>query len=358
MAISPEVLNDTLEQLLPDYENMFLVWSPVLNRIVKGKGFKHEQLKGPSLDFRMLYQGPGDVTQVVYGSERLASTRKDMTARASVYTTRLIYGYNVPCKEMAQESGPEGVEHLVEQYPEAALLDFHQRFTQQFLSGNGENMAGLVTLNGGVDYSPEGTPLDGVMEFADPASQGDTVFGVAKQGATGGIPGYYNGYGAISSMQLDGDDILRREYTRASKRGKNMGPVDLLICDETSYNNYIHSQRDRVVITDAVKGESGLEDIEEGIKFLKATMYMEEFLDTTASGLSSLNGVIYGLKTSTWRMITTGKDDKMETKGLFSLRGPQRRPDLDAFQWEYIFHGQLYCKFLPANFVVVGGQIA
>lgn len=358
MAINEEVLNDTLQQLLPDYENMFLVWSPVLNRIVKGKGFKHEDLKGPYLDFRMLYQGPGDVTQIVYGSERLSSIRKDITARASVYATRMIYGYNVPCKDMAQASGPEGVEHLVEQYPEAALLDFHQRFTQQFLSGNGDGMGGLVTLNGGTTYSPEGSALTGVMEFTDAASQDDLVFNVRKQGHASGIPGYYNGYGAISSMALDGDDILRREYTRASKRGKNMGPVDLMICDETSYNNYLSTQRQRVVITDAVKGESGLEDVEEGIKFLKATMYMEEHLDTTATGLSSLNGVIYGLKTPTWRLVTSGKNDKMETKGLFSLRGPNRRPELDAFQWEYIFHGQLFCKYLPANFVVVGGQIA
>ena len=360
MAISAEVLNDALQELAPRYQNLFETWSPVMSKIVKNGNIERSRLRGPFKEFRVITGGPGDVTQIVDGGERLAATRADITAKGSTYASRLIYSFLVPDKDMAEATGPADVEHLIKQYPEAALMDFHQRITKQFVNGNGSGCGGFLTLNGDKTYSPQGDSRTRAFQFAAKASQDATVFGLAKEGATSGATtGWHNGYGKISSMASDGISKLRREYFRASRKGKLLGPVDLLMADETSFSNYIDLLEDRIIVEDAVKGEAGVDDVQQGVKFLKATMYIEDFLDTaqfTSGGAD--NGVIYGLKTSTWHMYTLGSDDKMETKGDFSVRGPLRRPDMDAHQFEYVMYMGMYCDFLSANFAVTGGNIA
>ena len=358
MAISAEVLNDALQELAPRYQNLFETWSPVMKKIITNGNVERSRLRGPYKEFRVITGGPGDVTQIVDGGERLAATRADITAKGDTYASRLIYSFLVPDKDMAEAVGPADVEHLIKQYPEAALMDFHQRITKQFVNGNGSGCGGFLTLNGDSTYSPQGTARNGVFDFAAKASQTDTVFGLAKEGTTG-TTGWYNGYAKISSMASDGISKLRREYFRASRKGKLLGPVDLLMADETSFSNYIDLLDDRIIVEDVIKGEAGVDDVTQGVKFLKATMYIEDFLDTaqfTTGGAD--DGVIYGLKSSTWHMYTLGSDDKMETKGDFSIRGPLRRPDMDAHQFEYVLYMGMYCDFLAANFAVTGGNIA
>ena len=100
--------------------------------------------------------------------------------------------------------------------------------------------------------------------------------------------------------------------------------------------------------------------MKQGIKFLAATMFLEEFLDPTDTAVFSgvaLDGVIYGLNTSTWHMYTLGSDAKMETAGDFAIRGPLRRPDMDAHQFEYVLYMGMFCDMLSANFAVTGGRV-
>ena len=360
MAISAEVLNDALQELAPRYQNLFERWSPVLKKIVTNGNIERSRLRGPFKEFRVITGGPGDVTHIVDGGERLAATRADITAKGDTRAARLIYSFLVPDKDMAEATGPADVEHLIKQYPEAALMDFHQRITKQLVNGNGSGVGGFLTLNGDTTYSPHGTARTGVFDFD--ATQTDTVFGLAKEDATSGaVTGWKNGFGNITSMASDGISTLRKEYFRASRKGKLLGPVDLLIADETSFSNYIDLLDDRIIVEDQVKGEAGVDDVTQGVKFLKATMYIEEFLDPSASTFTTTaaqNGVIYGLKTSTWHAYTLGSDDQMETKGDFSVRGPLRRPDMDAHQFEYVLYMGMYCDFLAANFAVTGGNIA
>ena len=359
MAISAEVLNDALQELAPRYQNLFETWSPVLSKIVKNGNIERSRLRGPYKEFRVITGGPGDVTQIVDGGERLAATRADITAKGNTYASRLVYSFLVPDKDMAEATGPADVEHLIKQYPEAALMDFHQRIAKQLVNGNGSGVGGFITFNGDTTYSPQGDARTGAFEFN--STQDDTVFGLAKEGAASGTTGWKNGYGNITSMASDGISTLRKEYFRASRKGKMLGPVDILLADETSFSNYIDLLEDRIIVEEAVKGEAGVDDVTQGVKFLKATMYIEEFLDPSASVFTTTNaqnGVIYGLKSSTWHTYTLGSDDKMETKGDFSVRGPLRRPDMDAHQFEYVLYMGMYCDFLAANFAVTGGNIA
>tara|TARA_Y100000401_G_scaffold27519_1_gene19763 strand:+ start:703 stop:1779 length:1077 start_codon:yes stop_codon:yes gene_type:complete len=357
MAISPEVLNDALQDLAPTYSNLFERFSPVLQKIVDKGNIERNRVRGPFKEFRVVTDGPGDVTQIVDGGEVLASTRKDITAKGSTYGARMIYSFLVPDKDMAEATGPADVEHIIKQYPEAGLMDFHQRIAKQLMNGNGTNVGGFLTFNGDTTYaSQDGTNRAGAFEFQTEASQTDQVFGLTKNT----VSGWFNGYRDISSMASDGISKLRQAYFGASRRGKMSGPVDLLLADELSYTNYIDLLDDRIIVEDAVKGEGGAEDLKQGIKFLAATMFLEEFLeptDTAVFGAAAQDGVIYGLKTSTWHAYTLGSDAKMETTGDFAIRGPLRRPDMDAHQFEYVLYMGMYCDMLSANFAVTGGRI-
>ena len=356
MAISPEVLNDALQELAPTYSNLFERFSPVLQKIVEKGNIERNRLRGPFKEFRVITDGPGDVTQIIDGGEILAATRKDITAKGNTYGSRLIYSFLVPDKDMAEATGPADVEHIIKQYPEAALMDFHQRISKQLMNGNGTNVGGFLTFNGDTTYSPQGgVGRQGAFEFLAEATQSTTAFNLQKNTVTG----WFNGYRDISSMASDGISKIRQAYFGASRRGKMGGPVDLLLADEVSYTNYIDLLDDRIIVEDSVKGEAGAEDLKQGIKFLAATMYLEEFLDPTAAtfGAVANDGVIYGLKTSTWHAYTLGSDAKMETTGDFAIRGPLRRPDMDAHQYEYVLYMGMFCDMLSANFAVTGGRI-
>tara|TARA_R110000765_G_scaffold308200_2_gene401859 strand:+ start:271 stop:1344 length:1074 start_codon:yes stop_codon:yes gene_type:complete len=354
MAISPDVLNDALQSLAPKYQNLFEVWSPAIRKIVENGNIERNRLLGPFKEFRVITDGPGDVTQIIDGGEVYPYTKKDITAKGNTYAPRMVYSFMVPAKDMAEATGPAGVEHLLKQYPEAALMDFHQRIARQLATGDGNGVGGFLTLNGAASYSPQGTPRTGAFEFDTVAAQGDEVFGLSKASVTG----WENQYEDITSMASDGIKKLRQAYFRANRKGKLLGPVDVLLADETSYSNYIDLLEDRIVVEDTVKGAMGADDIIQGIKFLNATMYIEEFLDTSAAAYATTpaaDGVIYGLKSSTWHMYTLGQDSSQETKGDFAIRGPIRLPNQDAFAFEYVLNMGMYCDFLSANFAVTGG---
>ena len=358
MGISPDVLNDALQSLAPKYQNLFEVWSPVIRKIVENGNIERNRLMGPYKEFRVITDGPGDVTTINDGGEVYPHTRKDITAKGNTYASRMVYSFMVPGKDMAEATGPAGVEHLLKQYPEAGLMDFHQRVATQIMNGNGSGVGGFTTFNGATTYDPtgDGTGRDGAFEFAAPAAQTGTAFGLSKATTTG----WYNQYADISSMASDGIRKMRETYFKANRRGKLLGPVDIILADETTYSNYIDLLEDRIVVEDSVKGAAGAEDVEQGIRFLKATMYIEDFLDVSASqysGTAAADGVMYGLKSNTWHMYTLGQDDQAETKGEFSIRGPIRLPNQDAFAWEYVLHMGMYCDFLSANFAVTGGAI-
>lgn len=357
MAISPETLNDSLQELAPKYGNLFERWSPVINEVINGGTVERSRLRGPYKEFRVITKGPGQVQQIVHGGEHLGNLRADITAKGNTYAPRLIYSFVVPGKDMAEMTGPQGIEHLIKMYPEAGLTDFHQRIAKQMMVGNGEDVGGFLTFNGNSTYSPQGTARTGVFSFAAPAAQTSTVFGLAKEGAASGVTGWYNGYGNISSMSADGLKTIRREYYSASRKGMNLGPVDVMLADELTYLNLIENLDDRVITLDQAKDVKGFESQKEGIKFLGAKMYLEEFLDVSDATVVALNGIIYGLKSSTWGMYTLGEAGGLETAGDFSIRPGIRRPDMDAWQWEYVLNMGMYCNFLSANFVITGGNI-
>tara|TARA_R110002110_G_scaffold1039_1_gene4082 strand:+ start:12140 stop:13219 length:1080 start_codon:yes stop_codon:yes gene_type:complete len=356
MAISPDVLASALQELMPGYSELFVKWHPILDKVVSKGNIERQVATGPYREFAVVTDGPGTVTQILTGSEVIAGGRNQNAVRGSTYAPRLIYAFDVPGKDLAEANGAMDLARIIQHYPELALGDFHERIARQLAVGDGLDVGGFLTLNGATTYNPNGAARTGALEFSSQAAQvaaANSVFGLNK----GTTPGWYNQYGNITSFATNGRSTMRQVYYAASRQGKTMGPVDLMMGDEASYLNYIEDLDDHVRIS-KVEGEKGPANIRQGVRFLDADFFLEDALDITApafAGTAAANGVIYLMKSASWYAYTMGADDSRETKGDFSVRGPFRIPEQDVFRYEIVLNMGMNTNQLRCNGVVTGG---
>ena len=353
MAIAPDVLASALQELMPSYSELFTKWHPVLDRIVTKGNIDRDVLTGPYREFAVVTDGPGTVTQILTGSEVIAGGRNQNAVRGNTFAPRLIYAFDVPGKDLAEANGAMDLARIIQHYPELALGDFHERIARQMAVGDGLDVGGFLTLNGDATYTPQGAARAGALEFAAPAAQANTVFGLAKPATTG----WANQYGVITSFATNGRSEMRRVFYAASRQGKTMGPVDLMMGDENSYLNYIEDLDDQVRVV-KVEGDKAPASIRQGVKFLDADFFLEDALDPTAAAFVNADarrGVIYMMKSASWHAYTLGHDASKETKGDFAVRGPFRIPEQDVFRYEIVLNMGIHSNQLRCNGVVTGG---
>ena len=352
MAISPDVLATALNELMPAYSELFVKWHPLLEKILLGGNMDRAALKGPKREFAVVTDGPGTVTHVATGTEIIAGGRSQNAHRGDVVAPRLIYAFDVPGKDLAEANGEMDLARILQHYPELALADFHERISKQLGTGNGSGVGSFPTFNGNANFNPDGTARDGFFEFTAQASQTNIVHGLNPATVTG----WTNQYEDITSFATNGRAQMRKAYFAASRQGKTLGPVDLMVGDEQSYLNYIEDLDDQVRVV-KVEGDKSPALVRQGVKFLDADFYLDDSIDTSSSLFSSAaqDGVIYGLKTPTWNLFTMGHDSSRETKGDFALRGPFRIPDQDIYRYELVLMMGLHTTQLRSNFVVTGG---
>ena len=355
MATNADVLNFATQKLIPKWTEQFYQHHPVLEKVILKGNIERSTQGGPYIEFPIVSNGPGAVTRIENGSEVYSSTRRTVGSRGQIYCPRMIYSFIIPGKDLAEASGETAIARLIKVYPEAALMEFHEYIVSQFVNGDGatNNVHGFCTLNGDTTFNPQGTAVAGVLDFATPATQGDTVFNLTKS-LTGN--GWYNQFQNVTSFATDGRSQLRRAYWDASLQGKQGGPVDVMLGDMVSFNNYYDDLDDQVRYQIKFDGEKG-RGVRQGLMFQEAEFYVEPELDYTLSqftGGTSPVGVVYMLKADTWHLYNQGEDSSMETKGDFAFRGPVKVPGQDAWEWEIVLSMQMYCDRLNANGVVSG----
>jgi len=355
MGISPDVLASALNELMPTYSELFVKWHPLLEKILDKGNMDRATLKGPKREFAVVTDGPGTVTEIATGSEIIAGGRSQNAYRGNVIAPRLIYAFDVPGKDLAEANGEMDLARILQHYPELALADFHELISNQLGTGTGTgNVGGFATLNGNTTFTPQGETRNGFLQFAAPAAQASTIHGLVQ--AT--VSGWYNQYQDISSFATNGRSQMRKAYFAASRQGKTLGAVDLMIGDETSYLNYIEDLDDQVRVV-KVEGDKAPAQVRQGIKFLDADFYLDDSIDVsvaayTGGGSPAADGVIYGFKTPTWHLFTLGHDAQKESKGDFAVRGPFRIPDQDMWRYEIVLMMGLHTTQLRANFAVTG----
>jgi len=359
MAISPDVLATALQELMPSYSELFVTWHPVLEKILNKGNLDRDVLTGPYREFAVVTDGPGQVTQILTGSEVIAGGRRQNAVRGNTYAPRLIYAFDVPGKDLAEANGAMDLARILQHYPELALGDFHERIARQMATGDGADVGGFLTLNGDTTYAPNGVARTGALEFMSQAAQvaaANSIFDLDK----GTTDGWYNQYANVTSFATNGRSQMRRAYYAASRQGKTKGAVDCLLGDEESYLNYIEDLDDQVRVV-KVDGDKAPSMVRQGIKFLDADFYLEDAIDLTSTaftaGTNAANttrGVIYMMKSPTWYAYTLGHDAARETKGDFSVRGPFRIPEQDVWRYEIVLNMGLHSNQMRANAVVTG----
>lgn len=368
MAISADVLATALQELQPEYSELFTKWHPLIEKIVKGGNFDMSTLEGPYREFVVTTGGPGKPQQIYNGDDLLTFPRRQNSYRGNTYAPRFIYGYNVPAKDLAEANGKMDFVKILKKYPEMAMADFLERIAAQLGRGASsvaspsadlEGVAGFLTLNGDQSYFPQsaGTARTGAFEFS--ATQNDTVFGLAKEDAASGLTGWKHQYAHITSFGLNGKRQLRKVYHAASRQGASLsGGVDLMLSDEESWLNYV-DELDTQVEVPAVTEDKTPKAVREGISFMGATWYIDDAIDISDTAAfttaAARQGVIYGLNTDCWHAYSVGHDASMETKGLFATRPPIRLPNQEVWRFETVLSMGMYCDQLRSNFVATGG---
>ncbi len=377
MPTSADVLNFATQKLVPKYTEQFYQYHPVLDKIVLRGNVDKSHTGAPYLEFPVVTNGPGAVTRIETGSEVYSSTRRTIGTRGRLYCPRMIYSYVIPGKDLAEASGETAIARLLKVYPEAAMMEFHEMIVNQFVNGNGssDNVQGFVTLNGDTTYDTgSGLTEDGVFEYTARDSQTKTRFNLSSSSVTGWHNQYRTLDGTAFATNGIGRRMMREAYWEASMQGKAGGPVDCMLGDIISFNNYYDDLDEQVRYATSFQGEKG-RPVRQGLLFQEAEFYVEPQLDTSLSVFGTTNsgtgsesafspradatsrGLIYGLKTDSWHMYTQGENAQFETKGDFALRGPVKVPGQDAWEWEIVLGMQLYCDRLNSNFVVTGTAV-
>ena len=359
MAISPDVLATALNELMPSYSELFVKFHPLMEKVMQNGNLSRDTLKGPEREFAVVTDGPGNITHVQTGTEIIAGGRSQNAHRGKVVAPRLIYAFDVPGKDLAEANGEMDLARILQHYPELALSDFHERISDQLGTGNGTGVGGFATLNGETTFNPDGTARNGFLQAKTVAAQALSAVNVHNL-QQNQVAGWHNQYEDIASFAVNGRSQMRKAYFAASRQGKTMGPVDLMIGDEASYLNYIDDLDDQVRVV-KVEGDKAPPLVRQGVKFLEADFYLGDSIDTSSTNFNvggvagpANDGIIYGLKTPTWHLFTLGHDASRETKGDFALRGPFRIPDQDIFRYELVLMMGLHTTQLRANFVVTG----
>ncbi len=367
---SVDILNSTLVDLLPKYEELFVKYHPIIAYILRGAKVEKSQLKGPYREFTVVTGGPGQGTGLPSGNETLASTRRSVGVRGREYAYRWIYHFAVPGKDLAEADGEQDYARLIAAYPDLAMADAREIYARQTMRGSassgsdtsGSSAAGFLTLNGNQTYDPQGLGArTGIFQYS--TSQTATVHDLPMANAgTSPTAGWAHQYGHIGSFSLEGLKTLRTLATRANQQGDSLegGGIDLCLADEGSFQNYLEAMDDKVIEVDKLNNPAAKYINRAGVKLGTADFYWEPEIDitdtTSFTGANPRLGVVYGLNTSKWEMFNVGNNSDKASKGNFALQKPTAPlPDQDAWQWRLICYLNLACHSLRNQFCMTGG---
>lgn len=350
-----DVLITALQKLMPGYRETFTLFHPAFDALVK-KGNK-THLQNPFVEFTVTPEGPGTLNSISTGEEHIDGGRRQSSVRGSAYAATMVYAYDIPYEDYRTVSGKEDIAQLIKKYPERAIADFQEMIARQLVMGDQAGAEQFFTLNGDATYNPklQGAQT-GLFEFAAPASQAGTRFGIVANS----ILNWHNQYRHVTSVGANGYKQLRGAYWDASQQGATAsGAVDVMFADRDSYDNLIDELTDYIQFVkrdaDVAKGDPVPARMRQGVRFLQGQLFpepqIERSLFTTAN---AQNGVVYGLKSETLHLFTQGASMDKETRGDFDMRHPGRIGYQELDRHEIVVSMGAYCDDLRCNFAVTG----
>jgi hypothetical protein len=312
MPLSLDVLNSALQDLkgplvlTVDEKTPFFAWLKKAGKITADKGTYIQRM--------IMGGGPSQFIAIRNGGETLDTTRTEQIKQIVVGTQRYGCAIAIPGLDMEVSEGKLGAVKLIKQYPAAQLAMLAIDLDRFFLTGvsNGKVIStaecqGWNTLNGEKTFATGITGVtNGLIDFAAPASQTDTVQGLAKSTSYN----YVNQYGQIvGGWAAAGRKTTMKTYRQCARfntAGPDKGP-DMMFADDDTYAN-IETEDRTLVRTEYVQA-----DIDKGIaglhrRWANADLVAAQNLVLSDFTGDATNGLIY--------LLTNGGIEKVVYKDL------------------------------------------
>ena len=348
MSISTEVLNTTFADLRGPLVNSF-VRSNELFDALDAKA-RRPMESGSYIERTFTGGAPARGVGVFVGDELLNLTRRQHVKKFQVEPHRLVVAINIPKKELLYNSGKLAVIRLIEEYPQTGMEAAKADINKYLLTGVSRGLVfqtaelkGLMTLNGQFSTGIGAGVTNGLLDFATPASQTETVQSVAKSSSYF----HFNNYLDIATWATDGLIDLRKVYRQCSHYAGGIGKgPDLVVMDDDTYANFEETRRSqiRISMVEDKTSKSNMLGLELGV----AKVYSSIDLDRGDFSGAAADGVTYMLNTDYFEfpMHEAPQIGKFE----------ERVGDQDVVTALFSMQGNLICTKLPAQGVVSGGS--
>ena len=348
MSISTEVLNTTFADLRGPLVNSFVRSNELFDALDAKARMPMES--GSYIERTFTGGAPARGVGVFVGDELLNMTRRQQVKKFQVEPHRLVVAINIPKKELLYNSGKLAVIRLIEEYPQTVMEAAKADINKYLLTGVSRGLVfqtaelkGLMTLNGQFSTGIGAGVTNGLLDFATPASQTETVQSVAKSSSYF----HFNNYLDIATWATDGLIDLRKVYRQCSHYAGGIGKgPDLVVMDDDTYANFEETRRSqiRISMVEDKTSKSNMLGLELGV----AKVYSSIDLDRGDFSGAAADGVTYMLNTDYFEfpMHEAPQIGKFE----------ERVGDQDVVTALFSMQGNLICTIVPALGVVSGGS--
>lgn len=353
---STELLNTTLADLGDELVLTQAQSLPLMNKLIKNKQVNKEAVGGTYIERTFAGGSPAKGTLISSGDEVATIQRIAQMKKFQVKSTRHFIPIFIPQIEVDRNTGKQGVIKLIKSYPEMTAAEYWLDWEYWLLSAayrpsgvsviNTPGFDGACTLNG--NYSGA---ANGLLDFLAPASQTDTVQGVAKSNTYN----LYNQYGIVTSFASDGMLQIGYAYDYAANF-TSKGP-DLGFADPVSYQNMVMFSADTVRTPSTDTAVFGAET-RSFLPYKMAKVYNSVNLDPTNASFSGstaystsdiTGGAIYFINSDDWEVPYYSMKVTPEFKDDI--------PDQDGLLGKMIVDMQPVCRKFTTQVAVAGTKI-
>ena len=301
MATNLDVLNNTLQDFKGPIEQAFAQKTPMSSWLEKKGRVSTE--KGKWIERNIMGGSPAQGTKVITGGEKLKRGRAEKTKKIRVQCGRGVVVIDIPKIDLKQNEGKLGVIKLLELYPATVQTLIPVDFDRFWFSGvsagfvfQTDEMTCWNTLNGQKTFTDDVIGVtNGLLDFADPSAQSDTVQDLAKSSSYN----YVNQHQEITSFALDGMDGYETLFRNCAQYIPSPdGVPDVCFVDFDSYSRIMREQRSHVHLTvagDESEKKKLLQTEIAGVTIQAAkNIILTDFTGSAASGVGycfSMEGV-------------------------------------------------------------------
>ena len=349
MAITTEVLNTTFADLRGPLVNSFVRSNELFDALMSKARMPMEG--GSYIERTFTGAAPARGVGIFVGDELLNMTRRQEIRKFQVEPHRLVVAINIPKKELMFNSGKLAVIRLIEEYPKTTMDGAQADINAYLLTGASRGLVfqtaelrGLLSLNGEVNTGIGAGVTNGLLDFATPATQTDSVQGVAKSSTYF----HFNQYNDITAWATNGLTNLRKTYRQCAHYAGGMGNgPDLVVMDDDTYGNFEESRLNlvRVKVVEDKTDKTNMLGLDLGV----AKVYPSIDLDRSLFSAPANDGVTYILNTDFIEFPLAEAPKISDFK--------ERVGDQDVVTALFSMQGNLICTKTPAQGAVSGGAV-